>query len=259
MNTGKFVDVEVYAVCIDTSMTGGRNTSKEWATWINVHGYLSLTPDFHDLYDVHSFTGCFFAWQEKVSLSGKNIPDGSAWSKILNRKKKHEKENTKFITTNNDATYIPSWLFCSVGLFIFQGICAQRGWEKMSLRIVKDLNDVFFIDSLGGLDRRKFRHYFTYPWMRMTLEIQPSSTSSFLQSVWFQNDTYRLALSEFPGSCFNQWQRENWSHLPIRPSRRIDYIMFFDPCPMDAVVGDGRDHPGIRQDGGNEWQFQFVE
>ena len=89
-------DVEVYAVCIDTSMTGWKEyIKKNELTWINVNGYLSLTPDFHDLYDVHS-SPVVFLLDRKKFIVGKNILTDQV-IEILNRKK-HEKE----IPNNND-------------------------------------------------------------------------------------------------------------------------------------------------------------
>lgn len=66
-------DVEVYAVCIDTSMTEWKKyIKKNDLTWINVNGYLSLTPDFHDLYDVHSSPVIYLLDRNKIII-GKNI------------------------------------------------------------------------------------------------------------------------------------------------------------------------------------------
>jgi peroxiredoxin len=84
-------DVEVYAVCIDTSMTKWKNyIKKNDLTWINVNGYLSLTPDFHDLYDVHSSPVIYLLDRNKIII-GKNILTEGVLE-IIGRK---EKERTK--------------------------------------------------------------------------------------------------------------------------------------------------------------------
>lgn len=66
-------DMEIYAVCIDTSMTEWKSyIRKNGLEWINVNGYLSLTPDFHDLYDVHSSPVIYLLDRNKYII-GKNI------------------------------------------------------------------------------------------------------------------------------------------------------------------------------------------
>lgn len=48
-------NLEVYAVCMDTSWADMKKyILKNKMQWINVNGFYSLTPDFRELYDVHS-------------------------------------------------------------------------------------------------------------------------------------------------------------------------------------------------------------
>ena len=48
-------NLEVYAVCMDTSWTDMKKyIQKNKTKWLNVNGFYSLTPDFRELYDVHS-------------------------------------------------------------------------------------------------------------------------------------------------------------------------------------------------------------
>lgn len=60
----------VYAVCIDTSLTGWKKYIREHSlNWINVNGYLSLTPDFHDLYDIHSSPVIYILGRDKEIIA----------------------------------------------------------------------------------------------------------------------------------------------------------------------------------------------
>jgi peroxiredoxin len=69
----RIYDLEVYAVCIDTSFASWKKYIRENSlTWINVNGYLSLTQDFHDLYDVHS-SPVMYLLDEKKTIIAKHI------------------------------------------------------------------------------------------------------------------------------------------------------------------------------------------
>lgn len=49
------LNLEVYAVCMDTSWKDMKNyIIKNQTSWINVNGFYSITQDFRDIYDVHS-------------------------------------------------------------------------------------------------------------------------------------------------------------------------------------------------------------
>jgi thiol-disulfide isomerase/thioredoxin len=69
-------DLQVYAVCIDTSMTGWKKYIRETGfNWINVNGYLSLTEDFHDLYDVHSSPVIYLLDDKKIIIAKHILTD----------------------------------------------------------------------------------------------------------------------------------------------------------------------------------------
>jgi len=64
------LDFEVYAVCIDTSITAWKSYIREHnPDWINVNGYRSLTPDFHDLYDIRSSPVMYLLDENKVIIA----------------------------------------------------------------------------------------------------------------------------------------------------------------------------------------------
>lgn len=51
----ELLNLEVYAVCMDTSWKDMKQyIRKNELPWINVNGFYSMTPDFRELYDVHS-------------------------------------------------------------------------------------------------------------------------------------------------------------------------------------------------------------
>jgi len=81
-------NMEVYAVCIDTSFTSWKNYIVEKKTqWINVNGYLSYTPDFHDLYDVHS-SPVFYLIDKDKKIIAKRILTDQMEAIILHKEKR---------------------------------------------------------------------------------------------------------------------------------------------------------------------------
>ncbi|MDD5508048.1 MAG: thioredoxin-like domain-containing protein [Bacteroidales bacterium] len=85
-------DMEVYAVCIDTSMTEWKKYIRQnHLTWINVNGYLSLTPDFHDLYDVHSSPVMYLLDRKKTIIGKRILTEGI--TEIIDRKEKEKKNS----------------------------------------------------------------------------------------------------------------------------------------------------------------------
>jgi thiol-disulfide isomerase/thioredoxin len=81
------LEVEVYAVCIDTSLIGWKKYIREKEMdWINVNGFLSLTPDFHNLYDVHS-SPVMYLLDEKKNIIAKRILTEQIKEFILRRDK----------------------------------------------------------------------------------------------------------------------------------------------------------------------------
>lgn len=64
---------EVFAVCTDTSFLRMKEYIREKdLKWINVHGYQSFTPDFHDQYDIYS-TPVFYLLNREKKIIGKRI------------------------------------------------------------------------------------------------------------------------------------------------------------------------------------------
>jgi thiol-disulfide isomerase/thioredoxin len=83
------LNFEVYAVCIDTSIVAWKKYIREKDfRWVNVNGYLSMTRDFHDLYDVHS-SPVMYLLDEKKNILAKRILTEQIKGLIL------KKENTK--------------------------------------------------------------------------------------------------------------------------------------------------------------------
>ena len=73
---GEKHDIEVFAVCIDTSMSKWKQYIYQHDLhWINVNGYLSMTPDFHDLYDVHSSPVMYLLDKDKNILTKRILID----------------------------------------------------------------------------------------------------------------------------------------------------------------------------------------
>ena len=69
-NNHKLYNFEVYGVCMDTSMVLWKKYIREnRLTWINVNGYRSYTPDFHDLYDVHSSPVLYLLDETKMIIA----------------------------------------------------------------------------------------------------------------------------------------------------------------------------------------------
>ena len=66
-------NLEVYAVCMDTSWTDmKRYIQKNKTTWLNVNGFYSMTPDFRELYDVHS-SPVMFLLDRKKNIIAKRL------------------------------------------------------------------------------------------------------------------------------------------------------------------------------------------
>lgn len=69
----KTLNLEVYAVCMDTSWTDMKQyIRKNQLPWINVNGFYSVTPDFRDRYDVHS-SPVFFVLDREKKIIAKRI------------------------------------------------------------------------------------------------------------------------------------------------------------------------------------------
>lgn len=62
--------LEVFAVCMDTSWIDMKKyIQKNQITWVNVNGFYSMTPDFRELYDVHSSPVMFLLDRKKTILA----------------------------------------------------------------------------------------------------------------------------------------------------------------------------------------------
>jgi hypothetical protein len=81
------LNFEVYAVCIDTSIVAWKKyICEKNLRWINVNGYLSMTSDFHNLYDVHS-SPVMYLLDQKKNILAKRILTEQIKELILKRGK----------------------------------------------------------------------------------------------------------------------------------------------------------------------------
>jgi thiol-disulfide isomerase/thioredoxin len=75
-NNKDIFNLEVYAVCMDTSWKDMKNyIIKNGTTWINVNGFYSMTPDFRQLYDVHSSPVMFLLDRKKNIIAKRLLSD----------------------------------------------------------------------------------------------------------------------------------------------------------------------------------------
>lgn len=69
-------DFNVYAVCMDTSWKAMKQyINKNKMSWINVNGYYSMTPDFRELYDVHSSPVMYMIDENKRIIAKRILTD----------------------------------------------------------------------------------------------------------------------------------------------------------------------------------------
>lgn len=67
-------DIEVYGVCSDTNMVKMKDyIRKNDYKWINVNGPRSLTPNYHDVYDIYS-TPVIYVLDDKKVIIAKRLP-----------------------------------------------------------------------------------------------------------------------------------------------------------------------------------------
>lgn len=67
---------EVYAVCMDTSWKNMKAyILKNKMNWINVNGYYSMTPDFRELYDVHTSPVMYMLDENKKIIAKRVLTD----------------------------------------------------------------------------------------------------------------------------------------------------------------------------------------
>ncbi|MBK9359460.1 MAG: DUF5106 domain-containing protein [Bacteroidales bacterium] len=82
-------NLEVYAVCMDTSWVDMKKYIHQNKTnWINVNGFYSMTPDFRDLYDVHSTPVMYLLDRNKKIIAKRVLTERMA--EILSIKTKKE-------------------------------------------------------------------------------------------------------------------------------------------------------------------------
>jgi thiol-disulfide isomerase/thioredoxin len=64
------LNLEVYAVCMDTSWKDMKNyIIRNQTSWINVNGFYSITEDFREIYDVHSSPVMYLLDKNKVIVA----------------------------------------------------------------------------------------------------------------------------------------------------------------------------------------------
>ncbi|MHC1774402.1 MAG: thioredoxin-like domain-containing protein [Lentimicrobium sp.] len=81
-------DLEVYAVCMDTSWKEMKNyILKNQTKWINVNGFYSMTADFREVYDVHSSPVMYLLDRNKVIIA-KRVLTEQMMGILSNRTKK---------------------------------------------------------------------------------------------------------------------------------------------------------------------------
>lgn len=75
-NNKEIFNLAVYAVCMDTSWKDMKDyIKKNGTTWINVNGFYSMTPDFRQLYDVHSSPVMFLLDRKKTIIAKRLLSD----------------------------------------------------------------------------------------------------------------------------------------------------------------------------------------
>lgn len=75
-NNKETFNLEVYAVCMDTSWKDMKTyIRKNETSWINVNGFYSMTPDFRELYDVHSSPVMFLLDKKKTIIAKRLLSD----------------------------------------------------------------------------------------------------------------------------------------------------------------------------------------
>jgi hypothetical protein len=67
--TKKF-NLEVYAICANEDLEGWKYFIKaNQLSWLNVNGTKSITPDFHDLYDIYTTPVIYILDKEKKIIA----------------------------------------------------------------------------------------------------------------------------------------------------------------------------------------------
>jgi peroxiredoxin len=81
-------DLEVYAVCMDTSWKEMKSyILKNQTKWINVNGFYSMTSDFREVYDVHSSPVMYLLDRNKIIIAKRVLTEQMAGILALRTKK----------------------------------------------------------------------------------------------------------------------------------------------------------------------------
>jgi thiol-disulfide isomerase/thioredoxin len=81
-------NLEVYAVCMDTSWKDMKKYIQQNKTnWINVNGFYSMTPDFREMYDVHSSPVMFLLDRDKKIIAKRVLTERMAEILAIKSKK----------------------------------------------------------------------------------------------------------------------------------------------------------------------------
>lgn len=80
----KKFDLEVFAVCTDTSLSQWKKFIIEYGlNWVNVNGTRSITQDYHQLYDIYS-TPVIYLLDKKKKIIAKKITAGQIEDFLIN-------------------------------------------------------------------------------------------------------------------------------------------------------------------------------
>jgi thiol-disulfide isomerase/thioredoxin len=93
-------NLEVYAVCSDTNMVKMKEyIKKNGFNWINVNGPRSLTPNYHDTYDIYSTPVIYILDDKKVILAKRLLTDQI--EKFLEREEENSRKGKPAIIPGN--------------------------------------------------------------------------------------------------------------------------------------------------------------
>ncbi len=132
----------------------------------------------------------------------------------------------------------------------------QRGWEKLNPQVVKDINDVFFINSSEGWIVGSSGTILHTVDGGVHWEIQQTNPSYFLQSVWFQNDSSGWIAGNAGILLSTSDKGKNWSASGSPLSTNYIDIMFCDATNGWIVGEEGIILHSV--DGGKHWQYQHA-
>ncbi|MBP6976782.1 MAG: hypothetical protein KBB71_00520 [Lentimicrobiaceae bacterium] len=148
------------------------------------------------------------------------------------------------------------FIFLICYLIIPMEVHSQKGWEKRSPQVVKDLNDVYFINEYEGWIVGSSGTILHTVDGGFLWEVQPTTTNYFLQSIWFQNDSSGWIVGNAGIMLSTTKKGKSWTKHD--PPLTTDYIdMMFSDADNGWIVGN----EGIilhTTDGGQHWQYQYA-